>query len=184
MSDAEYSDSNEAQEIKRRKIEKKIDIVPSSSGSDEELLKNNTNRGESNETEDESYDKTKMRHQMQSMGTEDKSCDAIKMRQEMQPESVVLRGNEETVTTRRGPTKPSQSQETQPVLDSQRPRPNQDQPTWLSKLNQMHWDEKFPLIMLSMNSSLNNVRKFSNFAIVHGFSGESLADLCFNNPTN
>ena len=94
-------------------------------------LKNNTNRGESNETEDESYDKTKMRHQMQSMGTEDKSCDAIKMRQEMQPESVVLRGNEETVTTRRGPTKPSQSQETQPVLDSQRPRPNQDQPTWL-----------------------------------------------------
>ena len=48
----------------------------------------------------------------------------------------------------------------------------------------MHWDEKFPLIMLSMNSSLNNVRKFSNFAIVHGFSGESLADLCFNNPTN
>ncbi|KAK2713920.1 hypothetical protein QYM36_009717 [Artemia franciscana] len=38
MSDADYSDSNEAQDIKRRKIEKKIEIVPSSSGSDEELI--------------------------------------------------------------------------------------------------------------------------------------------------
>ena len=38
MSDADYSDSSEAQDIKRRKIEKKIEIVPSSSGSDEELI--------------------------------------------------------------------------------------------------------------------------------------------------
>jgi len=38
MSAADYSDSNEAQDIKRRKIDKKIEIVPSSSGSDEELV--------------------------------------------------------------------------------------------------------------------------------------------------
>ncbi|KAK2715156.1 hypothetical protein QYM36_009961, partial [Artemia franciscana] len=38
MSDADHSDSSEAQDIKRRKIEKKIEIVPSSSGSDEELI--------------------------------------------------------------------------------------------------------------------------------------------------
>ena len=47
------------------------------------------------------------------------------------------------------------------------------------KLTQVDWDEKIPLIMLSMNSSLNTVRKFSSFTIVHGFSGKSLADLQF-----
>ncbi|KAK2719744.1 hypothetical protein QYM36_005275 [Artemia franciscana] len=52
------------------------------------------------------------------------------------------------------------------------------------KLTQVDWDEKIPLIMLSMNSSLNTVRKFSSFTIVHGFSGKSLADLQFNKPTN
>ena len=38
MSDTDYSDSNEAQDIKRRKIEKKNEMVPSSSGSGEELV--------------------------------------------------------------------------------------------------------------------------------------------------
>ena len=48
----------------------------------------------------------------------------------------------------------------------------------------MDWDDKVPLIMLSMNSSLTTVRKFSNVTIVHGFSGKSLPDLQFNKPTN
>ncbi|KAK2701285.1 hypothetical protein QYM36_020051 [Artemia franciscana] len=41
------------------------------------------------------------------------------------------------------------------------------------KLTQVDWDDKIPLIILSMNSSLNTVRKFSSFTIVHGFSGKS-----------
>ncbi|KAK2708424.1 hypothetical protein QYM36_014141 [Artemia franciscana] len=52
------------------------------------------------------------------------------------------------------------------------------------KLTQVDWDEKILRIMLSMNSSLNTVRKFSSFTIVHGFSGKSLVDLQFNKLTN
>ena len=53
-----------------------------------------------------------------------------------------------------------------------------------SKLTHMDWDEKVPLIKLSLNSSLNTVRKFSNFIIVHWFRGKSLADLQISKPTN
>jgi len=83
-------------------------------------LENNTNKDESMKTKDKSCDKTKIRHEMQSMETEDEKCYAIKIKQEMQPETVVLRGNEEMVTTRRSRTKTSHPQEAQPVLDSQR----------------------------------------------------------------
>ncbi|KAK2707353.1 hypothetical protein QYM36_015141 [Artemia franciscana] len=82
--------------------------------------RNNINKDESMKTKDKSCDKTKIRHEMQSMETEDEKCYAIKIKREMQPETVVLRGNEEMVTTRRSPTKTSQPQEAQPVLDSQR----------------------------------------------------------------
>ena len=52
-----------------------------------------------------------------------------------------------------------------------------------ANLYQVEWDQKLPLIMLSMNASLNSVRKFSSFTIAHGFNGRTLADLAIGKPT-
>ena len=52
-----------------------------------------------------------------------------------------------------------------------------------ANLYQVEWDQKLPLIMLSMNASLNSVRKFSSFIIAHGFNGRTLADLAIGKPT-